>query len=100
MALVETEMDETLKLSIAAQFKNTELGFLRIKKNLGLVSFSDSETENFLKRLILATPVEHIETKGKNHYFNCSEFNATLTINSHSFTIITAKKIAINQSCC
>ncbi|MEI6895548.1 MAG: DUF3781 domain-containing protein, partial [Colwellia sp.] len=33
------------------------------------------------------------ETKGKNHYFKCVERNAILTVNSHSFTIITAKTI-------
>ncbi|WP_028313441.1 DUF3781 domain-containing protein [Desulfatibacillum aliphaticivorans] len=86
-------MDEDLRTTIADQFKNTQLGFMRIKKNLGITHFSDIETEKFLKRIILATPIAAIESKGKNHYFTCSAFNAVLTINANSFTIITAKKI-------
>jgi len=84
--------------TVSNQFKNTELGFLRIKKNLNIVHFSDEETETYLNKIILSTPLEHIETKGKNHYFTCSKYNAILTVNSHSFTIITAKKINKTQT--
>ncbi len=86
-------MNETLRTSIAQSLKNTTLGFLRIKKNLNIIQFSDTETEVFLKKIILSTPHANIETKGKNHYFTCTKYNAVLTVNSHSFTIITAKKI-------
>lgn len=86
-------MNETLKKSIANKFRNTPLGFLRIRTNLGIISLSDSDTEKLLKKIILSTPLENIETKGKNHYFKCLEYNAILTVNAHSFTIITAKKI-------
>ncbi|MDD9304035.1 MAG: DUF3781 domain-containing protein [Desulfobacter sp.] len=72
-------MDETLRTSIAGQFKNTSLGFLRIKKNLGVIHFTDGETEEYLKKIVLATPLEKIETKGKNYYFKCFEYNAILT---------------------
>lgn len=78
---------------IANQFRNTSLGFLRIKKNLDIINFSDSETEIFLRKIILSTPMSNIETKGKNHYFKCYEYNTILTINAYSFTIITAKQI-------
>ena len=97
---LENEMNETLKSSIADRFKNTALGFFRIKRNLGIVGFSDSETEDFLKKIILATPVENIETKGKNYYFMCIKFNVILTVNVYSFTIIMAKLIANDRSCC
>jgi len=86
-------MNETLRTSIADKFRNTALGFSRIRRNLEIVRFSDSETEIFLKKIILSTLLENIETKGKNHYFKCFEYNAILTVNAHSFTIITAKKI-------
>ena len=86
-------MDDKLKTAIANQFKNTELGFSRIKNNLNIAHFSGEETETYLNKIILSTPLEHIETKGKNHYFKCFEYNAILTVNSHSFTIITAKQI-------
>ena len=86
-------MNETLRISIAEQFRNTTLGFLRIKRNLNILHFSDAETESYLKKIILSTPLEDIEAKGKNFYFKHFKSNAILTVNSHSFTIITAKQI-------
>ena len=87
------KMNKKLKTLIANQFRNTSLGFLRIKRNLDIINFSDSATEDFLRKIILSTPLPEIETKGKNYYFKCLEYNAILTINSYSFTIITAKQI-------
>jgi hypothetical protein len=89
-------MNQALKLSITKGFKNTPLGFVRIRKNLSVTHFSDTETVEYLKEIILSTPLEDIETKGKNHYFKCIQKNVILTVNSHSFTIITAK--IINKS--
>jgi hypothetical protein len=86
-------MNETLRTSIIDKFKNNSLGILRIKKNLNVIHFTDMETEKYLRKIILSTPLEEIETKGKNHYFNCFEYNAILTVNSNTFTIITAKQI-------
>jgi hypothetical protein len=86
-------MNKTLQISISKKFKNTSLGFLRIKKNLNIIHFSDIETETYLRKIILATPLEQIKTKGKNHYFKCTKYNAILTVNSHTFTLITAKLI-------
>ncbi|MES9902769.1 MAG: DUF3781 domain-containing protein [Sedimenticola sp.] len=86
-------MNETLKKSIAENFRNTPMGFLRIKRNLDIIHFSDTETEAYLKNTILSTPLEEIETKGKNYYFKHFKSNAILTVNSNTFTIITAKQI-------
>ena len=86
-------MNETLKLSISNKFRNTQMGFIRIKKNLDLSDFSDAKTESYLKEIILSTPIEEIESIGKNHYFKNIKHNAILTVNSHTFTIITAKQI-------
>jgi hypothetical protein len=86
-------LNEILKISISNQFRNTPMGFIRIRKNLNISNSSDSETENYLKKILLSTPIEDIETKGKNHYFKCFKHNAILTVNSYSFTIITAKQI-------
>lgn len=88
-------MNNNLKTSIAENFRNTELGFLRIKRNLQIDSYSDKKTENYLREILLSTPLECIESIGKNHYFKCTKFNAILTVNSHSLTIITAKKIHV-----
>ena len=86
-------MNQALKVSITEGFKNTALGFLRIRKNLNVTHFSDVETEDYLKEILLSTPLEDIESKGKNHYFRCVSKNAILTVNFHSFTIITAKEL-------
>jgi hypothetical protein len=86
-------MNKALRKSIADRFRNTSLGLLRIKRNLGLISYSDIETEDLLRTMILSTPLEGVETKGKNHYFRCSAFNAILTVNANTFTVITAKRI-------
>ncbi len=88
-------MNKKLRASIAENFKNTELGFLRIKRNLQMDSYSDSETEKRLREIILSTPLDLIESKGKNHYFQCAKYNAILTVNSHSLTVITAKQINV-----
>jgi len=90
------KMNESLKISISEKFRNTPMGFLRIKRNLNIVKFSDSETEKYIRETILSTPLEEIESKGKNHYFKCLKNNAILTVNSHTFTIITAKRINKN----
>jgi hypothetical protein len=74
-------------------FRNTELGFLRIRKNLKIEDYSDLATENYLRGILLSTPLDNIEKKGKNYYFTATEYNAILTVNSHSLTIITAKQI-------
>ena len=86
-------MNETLKATIASNFRNTALGFLRIRKNLNIHNFSDTETEAYIIKIISLTPLEDIEKKGKNYYFNCFKANAILTINSNSLTVITAKSI-------
>jgi predicted kinase len=86
-------MNEILKLSISNEFKNTQMGFIRIKKNLDISNFSDEKTETYLKEILLATPLKDIESIGKNHYFTCLKYNAILTVNSHTHTIITAKQI-------
>ena len=86
-------MNKELKLSISNKFKNTKMGFIRIKKNLDILHLSDNKTEIYLKEIILSTPIEAIKSIGKNHYFKNIKYNAILTINSHTFTIITAKQI-------
>jgi len=85
-------MDNNLKSMILNTFKNTELGFTRIKKNLELTHYTDEQIRVLEIEIIQSTPLAHIETKGKNYYFKSHNYNIVLTINSHSFTSITAKK--------
>ena len=65
----------------------TELGIERIKRNLQL------DTENVVgwcKQQILS-PDCAVSRKGKNWYVEAS--SAIITVNAHSYTIITAHKV-------
>ena len=64
----------------------TEMGINRIKKNLDLDTFSVVE---YCKEKILDSS-SNIYKKGKNWY--CEIDNIIITINSYSYTIITAHK--------
>ncbi len=68
------------------QLHTTELGILRIKRNLSL------DTENVVDwcKTKISSPNALIERKGKNWYVNID--SCILTINAYSYTIITAHK--------
>jgi hypothetical protein len=65
----------------------TELGVLRIKKNLCL---DTDDVVNWCKKKIKKINSK-ITRKGKNWYVNIDD--CIMTINAYSFTIITAHKI-------
>jgi hypothetical protein len=65
----------------------TELGVERIKRNLGLTT---DDAVNWCKQKISDTN-SVIFRKGKNWYVNTR--NCVITVNAHSYTIITAHKI-------
>ena len=67
----------------------TVLGIERIKKNLSLVV---DDVVIWCKEKIL-NPEASIITKGKNWYINIDNYK--ITVNAHSYTIITAHKIKI-----
>jgi len=80
-----------IKKFIAGNFKNTELGLVRIAKNLGLRGMDDSDVVRHCHKIILSTPIPRIEVRGKNYYLYSHEYSAVLTINRSSLGIITAK---------
>jgi len=63
----------------------TELGVIRIKRNLGL----DAEDVVVWCRQKIET-ADNITRKGKNWYAHCDDI--VITINAHRYTIITAHK--------
>jgi len=87
-------MNEQLREEIVDGFGNTELGFLRIRRNLGVTHLSDQETEAYLRELLQSTLLSDIEKRGKNYYFSNTAEDAVLTVNSYNYTIITAKKLS------
>ncbi len=62
----------------------TELGVLRIKRNLSL---DIDDVVDWCKEQI-ASPDSNIERKGKNFYITIN--GAIITVNAYSYTIITA----------
>ncbi|MCI9110928.1 MAG: DUF3781 domain-containing protein [Bacilli bacterium] len=77
-------MNKDILLSNIDRIHTTELGILRIKKNLKL------DTDNvvdYCKKKILDKNC-NIYKQGKNWY--CEIDNIKITINSYSYTIITA----------
>lgn len=83
---------ENTREFLAGNFKNTELGLIRIAKKLDLRDMTDTEIIGYCRKIILATPEEKIEQRGKNYYLYCPEYLAILTINKSSLGIITAKR--------
>jgi YHS domain-containing protein len=81
----------TQKQFIADNFGSTELGLVRIAKNLGLQAMSDSDVVCHCHKIILSTSTQDVKMRGKNYYFNSQEYSAVLTINKSSLGIITAK---------
>ena len=63
----------------------TELGIIRIKKNLSI----NNDVVEYIKNKIIDNNCI-ITKKGKNYY--CEIDNIIITINSYSYTIITAHK--------
>lgn len=66
----------------------TELGVERIKRNLSIET--DDVVEWCKKKILDETAA--IEKKGKNWYVTVPLCNIVITINSYSYTIITAHK--------
>lgn len=83
---------ENTKEFLADNLKNTELGLIRIAKNLNLQDMTDADIISHCRKIILATPTDKIEQRGKNYYLYCHEYSAILTINKSSLGIITAKR--------
>ena len=68
------------------KLRTTELGVMRIKRNLALTE----DDVVLVCREMIQNPNAVITREGKNWYVNID--NCEITINAHSFTIITAHK--------
>lgn len=77
-------MDKEKILKNINKIHTTEMGVLRIKRNLKL---NDIDVVEYCKSKILDKNC-YIYKNGKNYY--CEIDNIIITINSYSFTIITA----------
>ena len=80
-------LNKDILLSNIYKIHNTEMGIDRIKKNL---KFDTNDVVEFCKNKILDKNCD-IYKQGKNWY--CEINNIKITINSYSYTIITAHLI-------
>jgi len=80
-------LDKTDLISNLDKIHTTELGKVRIKRNLGL------ETDDVIHWCVekIQNPNSEIFRKGKNWYVNVD--SCVITINANSYTIITAHKL-------
>lgn len=81
-------MEKNPLLENIAKLHTTKMGLDRIRKNLGLRS--DVDPVDFCKEIIMDSGTE-IFRQGKNWY--CQKDGIKITVNSYSYTIITAHKI-------
>jgi len=84
---------EHAKTHIAENFTNTELGLVRIARNLDLEGMAVFDVVRHCYEIIMSTPAHEIEIRGKNYYLRSQQHRAVLTINRSSLAIITAKRI-------
>lgn len=77
-------MDKEILLSNMDKIHTTEMGIDRIKKNLNL---DTNDVVEYCKNKVLNKNCK-IDKQGKNWY--CEIDNMIITINSYSYTIITA----------
>ena len=80
-------MNKEILLSNINKIHTTELGVIRIKNNLKI----DTDVVDYCKKKVLDKEC-NIYKQGKNWY--CEIGNIIITINSYSYTIITAHKKA------
>lgn len=79
-------MDKEIIIKNIDKIHTTTLGIARIRKNLEL---KDDDVVQYIKEILLNENT-FIYKQGKNYY--CTNNNIIITINSYSFSIITAKK--------
>lgn len=91
--LEQKPINEATKRIIADNFTNTELGLVRIARNLGLQALSTNDLIAHCRTIIQMTPIDDVEVRGKNYYFHSFEYSTVLTINRTSLGIITAKPL-------
>jgi len=82
--IFETKKDNDLLVNLE-KIHSTDLGIMRIKRNLELEA---NNVVKWCKNKI--KQAERIYRKGKNWYVSFE--NCIITINAHSYTIITAHK--------
>lgn len=80
------------KEHIINNHKHTLSWYDRINKKLWL-SYNHNQIDNYIKDVLLATSLHDCIKTGKNYYFYNRQENIKITINSHSYSVITVDRI-------
>ena len=83
---------EINKEEISQKHCYTELVYQRINKKLS-TSFTKSEIETLIRKVLMETDIDNFERKGKNFYISNKENNIKVTVNSNTFRIITVDRL-------
>lgn len=84
------------KIEILNKICYTELVYGRTNKKLN-TTFSKTEIESLLSKIIRETEEMFFQKTGKNFYITNHENNIRITINSYTFRVITVDKIIKNK---
>ncbi|AKH33141.1 hypothetical protein XF24_00818 [candidate division SR1 bacterium Aalborg_AAW-1] len=80
------------KEHIIKHHKHTMLGYERINKKLGL-SYNHDTIDKYITNVLVGTSLYDCTKIGKNYYFYNSQEGIRVTINSHSYSVITVDRI-------
>lgn len=83
---------ELKKKEIIEKHGYTTLVYQRINKKLK-TSFSNTESEILIKKVLIETDSSSYIKKGKNFYVSNKKYNIKITVNSNTFRIITVDKL-------
>ncbi len=86
--MIEEKIKQTIKKNICY----TELVYSRINKKLN-INFSKKEIEKFMFEILEKTNISFYIKKWKNFYISNTENKIKITVNSHTYRIITVDKI-------
>ncbi len=82
----------SLKATMLKRLCHTKLGYDRINRKLGL-RLSPQEIEDFVSGIIGRTDEAHFRKRGKNYYITNDAEGIRITVNSFTYTVITADRI-------
>ncbi|NRS90272.1 hypothetical protein HNQ02_003210 [Flavobacterium sp. 7E] len=82
----------TIKTEILDKLCYTDLVYQRINKKLK-TNFSNDHIESMLAAILKATELNFFKKIGKNFYVSNEINNIRITINSHTFRVITVDRI-------
>ncbi len=82
------------KNRILNKISYTQLVYGRIRKKLDVES-SDKQIEKLVLKILNETENKNFKKVGKNYYVSNQNYNIRITINSHTFRVITVDMLSL-----